>query len=181
MADTKELSTVWALVPPQVSTEQVVPTLLPLVTSDPTALKSKSPAELYHSMFDVGVFADQSRSEATQGLRRLFLYTQDEFYLVQNIFDYKHDKIVSEGEWRVWKGTIREMHAHPMLLTVIWQGYQNRYFSRRFAQFLQAEICPDDIPTDLADVEVFKRDREFVRTFYPEMARKDWSEVLPEY
>lgn len=181
MAEIQALSTVWAISSPQLSTDQVAPTLLPLVTSDPTALKAKNPAELYHSMFDVAVFADQSRGAATQDLRRLFLYTQDEFYLVQNVFDYKHDKIVSEGEWRVWKGTIREMHAHPMLLTVIWQGYQNRYFSRKFAEFLQAEICPDDLPNDVADIEGFKRDRDFVRFFYPEMTKKDWPNVLPDY
>ncbi len=73
------------------------------------------------------------------------------------------------------------MHAHPMLLTVIWQGYQNRYFSRRFARWLQTQLCPTEVPADVSHTEAFKRDREFARFFYPEMTRPDWPDALPDY
>lgn len=180
-ADAEILNTLWALPSTQFPTDQSLNLLSPIVTSDQTALKAKNPSELYRSMFDAAVFADLSRSKNTQGLRRLFLYTQDEFYQVHNIFDYKQDGIITEAEWHTWKGTIREMHGHPMLLTVIWQGYQNRYFSRQFAQFLQTELCPDGIPTDVADVDGFKRDCQFVKSFYPEMLTKEWPNALPDY
>lgn len=44
------VSTVWALTSQQVSTDQVAPTFLRLVTTDPMALNVKNPAELYHSV-----------------------------------------------------------------------------------------------------------------------------------
>jgi hypothetical protein len=179
--DAEILSAMWALVPSQLQPNEVARTFLSLATSDPTALKATNPAELYHSMFDLPVFADRSRSKGTQLLRRLFVYTQDNFYHVHNIFDYQRDGILSQAEWRTWKGTVREMHAHPMLLTVIWQGYENRYFSRQFARWLHTELCPNEIPPDVSDIEAFKRDREFARSFYPEMTRPDWPDALPDY
>jgi hypothetical protein len=190
------VSTLWALAPKEVTTDEYGRTFLRLVTKDSAAINAKNAAELYHAMFDVGVFDIQShqnggtrestkavatRSDDTKTLRALYLYTQNTFYHVHNIFDYQREEIVSEAEWRVWKGLLREMHAHPMLLTVIWQGYQNHYFSRRFAQFLQEELNPDAIPPDVMDEEEFRRSREFLRAFYPEMTSKQWPDRLPDY
>ncbi len=51
--DAEILSAMWALVPPQLETNEVARTFLSLATFDPTALKAAHPAELYHSMFDL--------------------------------------------------------------------------------------------------------------------------------
>jgi len=149
------LNTIWALVPHSIRREEYGTVLLQLVTNDKTALEARNAAELYHSMFDAAVFADESRRAATRTLRRLFLHSQTSFYHIHNAFDYKRDGILSDSEWRTWNGLIREMNAHPMLLAVIWQGYQNRYFSRKYARFLQAELCSETIPTGVADSEVY--------------------------
>ncbi|MCA1633985.1 MAG: hypothetical protein LC802_09780 [Acidobacteria bacterium] len=179
--DAKAFSTIWAFSPPQTSTDKRAIELLQLVTTDEAAFCARDAAELHHNMFDVAVFASKPRREATQDLRRLFLYTQTTYYHVHNSFDYQRDEIFPAAEWMTWKGLIREMHVHPMLLTVIWHSHQNRYISRAFAQFLQRELCSDEIPSDVADVETFKRDREFVRLFYPEMTRREWPNELPDY
>ena len=182
------LSTNWALVPYSIQGKEYGAELLQLVTSYKPAIESKNAAELYHSMFDAAVFgifdtavANDSRRNATRHLRRLFFHTQASFYHIHNAFDYNRDRILSDKEWLTWKGLIREMNAHPMLLTVIWQGYQNRYFSRNYAQFLQAELYSGTIPADVADSEVYKRNKEFVLYFYPEMTKQGWPDVLSEY
>jgi len=179
--DAQSLQTIWARVPPQIAGEQFSSTLLQLATTNKTAIKAKTPAELFHSMYDATVFANRSSCESTKNLRRLFLHAQTNLYHVHNAYDYKRDGILGNQEWYTWKGLIREMGAHPILLVAIWQGYQNRYFSRPFAKFLQNELCPESIPQDIADIESFKRDREFIRLFYPEMTKKDWPNLLPDY
>lgn len=175
------LSTIWALVPPNIRREKYVATLLGLITEDQRSLQSKNAGELYHSMFDAATFADKTRRESTRDLRRLFLYVQTNFYHVHSAYDYRKDSILAQGEWLTWKGLLRETHVHPMLLTVIWHGYQNRYFSRGYARFLQQELCADTTPTDVVDAEEVKRDCDFVRYYYPEMMKHEWPDSLPDY
>jgi hypothetical protein len=94
--------------------------------------------------------------------------------------DYKRDDILGSPEWKTWKGLLREAHAHPVLIATIWQGYQNRYFSRNFARFLQAELLRAN-PGDVVDQKTFDRDREFIRYYYPEMCEPHWADPLPDY
>jgi hypothetical protein len=174
------LDTLWALVPHEIRRENYSTTLLRLVTKDQNALQAKSAAELYHSMFDAEIFNDPTRREQTRALRKLYAYTETNFYLVLNAFDYSRDHILTPGEWRTWKALIHHMHAHPMLLAVIWEGYQYHYFSRRQACFLKDELCSGSL--DVTDAEEFTRDREFVQYFYLEMTQKDWpADTLPNY
>ena len=179
--DGRTLQSIWARVPHQVGGEQFGRSLLQLITTNKDALNSKTASELFHNMFDARVFANRSSCNSTKDIRRLFLHAQTNLYHVHNAFDYKRDGILGEQEWRTWKGLIREMGAHPVLLVAIWQGHKNRYFSRPFAKFLQEELCPDAIPQDIADRDSFKRDREFIQAFYPEMTKKHWPDVLPDY
>jgi len=94
--------------------------------------------------------------------------------------DYKRDKILGGPEWETWKGLLRESHAHPVLIATIWQGYQNRYFSRSFGLFLQAELLRAG-PTDVRDLKTFDRDREFICYYYSAMCNAHWAVSLPDY
>ena len=179
--DEQTLTTIWALVPPTVTGHEFSATLLRLVTEDPAAIKAKTAEELRHIMFDATTFADPKRKDTTRELRRLFLVTQTTFYHVHAAFDYKRDGILSGDEWITWKNLIREMSAHPMLITIILHGYRHRYFSREFGTFLQQELCGEVIPSDIADPETYKRGREFIRLFYPDMLKKEWPNALPDY
>jgi len=112
----------------------------------------------------------------------LFLYTQSNLYHVHSAFDYRNDGILTDPEWLTWKNLIREMNAHPVLLTVIWHGYRYRYFSRAFGRFLQQELCANSVPpSGDADSDAYKRGKEFIRVFYPEMLKDDWPNALPDY
>jgi hypothetical protein len=179
--DQQNLTTLWAQAPPNVTDHEFYATLIRLVTDDPTALKSKTAKELYHSMFDATVFADPQRRAATNALRRLFLYTQNNVYHVHNAFDYRKGGILRDEEWITWKNLVCEMNAHPMLLTVIWHGYRYRYFSRDFGRFLQRELFANSAPCGNADSDAYKRGKEFIRVFYPEMLKDDWPNELPGY
>jgi len=177
----QNLTTIWVLVPPTVRDQEFAATLVRFVSDDPTALNAKTAGELYYSMFDAATFADPKRRAATNQLRRLFIYTQTTFYHAQVAHDYWRDGILGDQEWLTWKNYIREINAHPMLITVIWQGYRNRYFSRAFGRFLQQELCADSVPSGDADPEAYKRGREFIRFFYADMLKKEWPDALPDY
>ena len=176
----ESLATIWAMVPPTTTGYEFGAALLGLVTEDPTALKAATAEDLYHSMFDAAVFADADRRKETHELRRLFLHAQTSFYQVHNAFDYQRDGIITAGEWTTWKNVIREMRAHPMLLAVIWNGHENRYYSRDFAAFLQEELCDNSIPDDV-DPAAYKRGKDFIGIFYSDMLNKDWPNTLPDY
>lgn len=175
------LSTIWAIVPYSIRQEKYGKALLELVTKEKTVLEARNAKELYYSMFGVPALTDESHQKTTLHLRRLFLFAQTNFYHVHSAFDYNRDGILSDGEWLTWKGLLREVNAHPIILAVIWQGYQNRYFSSDFARFLQTELCSETIPADVADSEAYKRNREFILYFYPEMAKQNWPDALPDY
>ena len=132
-------------------------------------------------MFDAAAFDDPKRREATTQLRRLFLHTQTNFYHIHNAHDYWREGVLVDQEWLTWKNSIRETNAHPMLVTVIWQGYRYRYFSRAFGRFLQQELCAESIPPDHANPEAYIRGKEFIRLYYPEMLKSEWLDALPDY
>ncbi|MGC1953562.1 MAG: hypothetical protein WA970_13550, partial [Gammaproteobacteria bacterium] len=144
-------------------------------------VEARTARELYDSMFSVATLADQNRREATKDLRRLFLYIQTNLYHVHNAHDYWRDHILDDAEWITWKNLIRQMNAHPMLLTVIYEGYRNRYFSKKFGQFLKQELCDKVVPPHDPDPEGHKRGREFIGEFYPDMLADDWVNSLPDY
>ena len=177
----QNLTTIWTLVPPDVRDQEFAKTLVQLVSDNSEALEAKTAEELYYCMFDVKVFANKDRRKATNQLRRLFLFIQNNIYHMHNAHDAKRDGILSSSEWLTWKNLIREMNAHPMLITVIWQGHRNRYFSKAFGRFLQQELCADSIPSGDADPEAYNRGKEFIGFYYPEMLKKEWLDVLPDY
>lgn len=176
------LKSVVALVPPGITGLAYARVRLDMLTTDQTALKSRSAGELYHAMYDIAVFSSPARRNATEGLRRTFSYLQNTLYHVNNAFDATDEGILERGEWATWKGLLRENHSHPLFLAVIWHGFQNRYYSREFAAFLQRELFSSPpYPGNPGDMAGRTRDQAFIRAFYPEMTEKDWPRSLPSY
>ena len=155
--------------------------ILSLLDADSSVTSSESAAALVHALFDVDYFKDSEVRKKNKKARELFLHSQEVFYHIHNAHDYWQDGILSQSEWDTWKGQIREMGANPMLLAVIWQGWQYKYFSRKFGRFLQGELCSERAPENVIDREKYERDRNFIRKFYPEMMTTEWLEWLPDY
>lgn len=178
--DSSNLSSVWAIPPADLEKQALASFLVSLGTEDATAIAAKNADELYRSIYDAAAFA-KDRREKTKQLRKIFLFVQTNFYHVHNAFDYQADKVLTKEEWETWKGIIREMHGHPMLLAVIAQGHRYRYYSQGFARFLQAELCSPTVPPDVEDPAEYRRAREFIRYYYPQMFESKWVDVLPRY
>lgn len=177
-ADTSAaLSSLWARVPPQISGPDYAIGLLRLITSDSAALAAQNAEALYHAAFDISALADSNRRGATSELRRTFLQVQSMVYHVQNAFDFENDEVLTYDEWLTWKGIIGEMNAHPVLMMVIWHGYQNRYLSQEFGVFLRDELCN----RSPYGHEHSTRNCTFAKYFYPGMFEDDWSFVLASY
>lgn len=155
--------------------------MLGLVSKDSIAANALTAEGLYRSIWDVSAFSDEGRRKETKSLRKLFLFIQSNFYHVHNAFDYRQDNVLNPEEWKTWKGLLREMHGHPMLLAVIYQGHRNRYYSSKFAEFIQKELCSEVVPADVADREEYVQAREFIRYYYKEMFDKTWPDALPKY
>jgi hypothetical protein len=154
---------------------------LGLLGADDKVTTAESAAALVNALYDLDQFADPAVRQKNKKARELFLHTQEVFYHVHNAFDYKEDGILSANEWDTWKGQIREIGANPMMLAVIWQGWQYKYFSREFGRFIQGELCAEVLPPNVIDRELYERDRNFIRSFYPEMMQKEWLSWLPDY
>jgi hypothetical protein len=71
--ETHKLTTIWATTPPNVTKQAYARTLLELVTTDPAALASRNPEQLFGNLFGAAVFRDRQRNLQTKDLRRLFL------------------------------------------------------------------------------------------------------------
>lgn len=157
--------------------------LLSTATKNEKALNDTTPDGLYETMFGPNTLADSIQRKETENLRRVFLYTQAVLYHIHNAFDYQKDGILTKAEWVTWQGSIREMSAHPVFLTVVWQGHKFSYFSKKFAKFLQ-EITLSPDPKELktkADSLDYQRDVKFIKLFYPEMALQNWADPMPDY
>lgn len=177
-ADTSAaLSSLWARVPPQTVRQEYAAGLLRLITDDSTALAAPNAEALYHAAFDISALTDSSRSDATSELRRTFLHVQSIVYHVQNAFDFRKDNVLTDAEWLTWKGIIGEMNSHPILVMVIWNGYQNRYLSQEFGNFLREELCG----RSPYGPEYQARNCAFAKYYYPRMFERDWSLALPSY
>jgi len=187
--DYQIFASIWASVPPDVSGAPYGQRLLGLITDDPVVLSTPNVEALYHRAYDAVTFADaqacnRTKTSAdaqacdrTNKLRRLFLFVQSNVYHMHNAFDYYRGGVMNSEEWETWKGLVGEMNAHPVLLMVIWHGYQHRYFSRAFGDFLKEEICGRSaFGTDYRD-----RNCAFARYYYPEMFAPTWSAALPAY
>jgi hypothetical protein len=148
-----------------------------LITNDPTALAAPNAEDLYYAAFDISALTDSTRRDATSELRRTFLHVQSIVYHVQNAFDFRKDQVLTHAEWLTWKGMIGEMNSHPVLMMVIWNGYQNRYLSREFGNFLRKELCG----RSPYGPEYQARNSAFAKYYYPEMFEHDWSLALTTY
>ena len=115
------LSSLWALIPQSLPLEDAVRARMELFTADPLALAATTPADLYSSAFSIDAFQNPARREETAKIRKVFLHAQNQVYHVHNAFDYHQDGVLTDGEWETWRGSIRELHGHPMLLAGIWQ------------------------------------------------------------
>ena len=170
-------ATTWTYVPSSVTGQAYSRRLLGLISPDPSVLYATSPSALYHSVYDAAVLASAEKRVKTDQVRRLFVFIQSNVYHIHNAFDYYRGGVMNEAEWKTWKGLIEEMNAHPVLLTAIWHGYQHRYFSRKFGEFLRTTICERSaFGTDYAE-----RNCQFARGFYPDMFASAWTDGLPDY
>lgn len=177
-SDNKEtFATLWSEFPPEVQGRAYARSLLGLITADSAALTASSAEALHRAIYAPHALRDEARRTQTAELRRLFLFVVSNLYHMHNAFDYSKDGILRPGEWATWKGIIGEMNAHPVLLAVIWHGYQNRYLSRDFGDFLQEEICGRAARSRPTGV----RNCEFARAYYPDMFEPGWSDALPNY
>ena len=174
------LSSIYVTIAPTYSKEKYKAALMGLIGGTDAALQANTATALYTQLYGYEAFRDD-RDKKNAHARKVFLHLQDVFYHVHNAYDYWRNGILSEGEWKTWKGYIREIGPHPVLLAVILNGHRNRYFSQDFARFLQSELCPRDIPSDELDRDTTLRNSEFVRHFYEEMTREDWPNALPHY
>lgn len=170
-------ATIWTVVSTEVQPDAYARSLLELVTSDSTALAAPTARDLYLALYSREALADERRRSATTEARRLFLQVQSSVYHVHNAHDYRREGVLGPQEWQTWKGLIGEMNAHPILVSVVWHGYQHRYFSRAFGRFLKDEICN----TAPHGVEHGTRNCTFAREYYPEMFASDWLARLPHY
>jgi hypothetical protein len=170
-------ASLWARVPPQTTGREYGVNLLRVITNDSTALAAGSAEALYHAAYDLSVLADSARRDATFDLRRTFMFVLTDVYHVMNAFDFHDDGVLTYAEWLTWKGIIGEMNSHPVLMAVIWHGYQNRYLSRQFADFLRDELCG----RSPHGPQYQARNCAFAKHYYPEMFRDGWSSTLPHY
>ena len=171
------ISDLWTGAPPDVSAERYGAHLLSRITTDRTVINAVSADDLLAAVFGTGA-EPRPRSMDANNLRRMYLFTQRYFYHIHNAHDYWREGIVADGEWLTWKGILKEMQAHPMLLAVIANGASYQYFSRPFASFLQEEICPS-----IGDDPVAVRNCAFAQRFYPDMFadRALWLRRFPDY
>jgi hypothetical protein len=144
------LSSIYVTIAPTYSKEKYQAVLMGLIGGTDAALQANTANALYAQLYGYEAFRDDRDKKNAQA-RKVFLHLQDAFYHVHNAFDYWRNGILSEGEWKTWKGYIREIGPHPVLLAVIWNGHRNRYFSQDFARFLQSELCQRVIPPDELD------------------------------
>ena len=156
------------------------------MTEEEAILNCKSASELASLTFDADILADNQengRRAKTAGLRVLWNSTQSYFYHVLEAHDHVKLGMLDKNEWETWNGIILEMGAHPLFLAVIAHGHRNRYFPRDFAKFVQAFVCPPDgkIPEGVWDKEIYRRNVEFVKAFYPAMLEEHWADSLPDY
>ncbi len=176
-ADDSVLNTLWVVVPSSVSAEEYSRTVLSTITTDSQILDSTIARDLFEATMGLSAFSPE-RTIETARVRRLYLYVQNYLYHVHNAHDYHADEVLKDGEWETWRGLIREMHAHPMLLATIWQGYQYKYFSRDFGIFLRQELCGR--PGEQVS-EGIARGCKVAQRLYPEMFAAEWLSSLPTY
>lgn len=174
------LHNIWLTVPNKVTGFNYSRSLLSTLTTDTAIQNVRSPEELYDKVWGYNTMTNPARAEETKKLRLAFTSAQSELYHIHNAFDYSEEDIMDKQEWETWKGSIREMSAHPLFVTAVWQGYQYQYFSREFAKFLQDEIC-SPIPINVTDKADYFRDLDFIRKFYPEMTKPNWHMAMPSY
>ena len=177
------LNSIWTYVPDTIRRKDFSKTLLLALTKNETIIESNSAIELFEFIWGSETLLDTNKRAETKNLRKIYLYTQSYLYHIHNAFDYWQDGILLEDEWKTWKGIMREMSAHPIFITTIYQGYKYNYFSKDFAQFVFDEICtltPKDLKFSVDSLDHF-RDREFIEMFYPEMIAPDWPKRLPSY
>ena len=175
--------TIWITLPAAVGGHEYLKDRLKPFQVAPAAIESiQSPQDLWNLMYGPDQLTPRLDAPAENcSLRRAYLYIASNLYHVHNAFDYWQDGILDAGEWRTWSGLISNIGPHPLLLVAIWDGYQNHYFSKCFAEFLQSQLCPHDAHEAAVDDPASARDRAFTRSFYAEMCSRNWAARLPEY
>lgn len=87
--------------------------------------------------------------QETERLRKLTSHMEAWLYHLEAAYDYRNEGIIAEGEWKTWKGWLKQMGPHPVLLMVIRSGIENKYICREFASELYKTMVaemPENVP-----------------------------------
>lgn len=184
-----ELNSIWIKVDDSIYGLDYSRNLLKILTSDSLIINSQNVRELYFWINGYKSFEDTITKKNSELLRQFFLYAQTLIFHIHNAFDYQKEGIISTQEWTTWKGLIRDVSAHPIILVVFYDAILHKYCSQSFAEFIKEELLinsPKETDYEnLLDYEfaskTFKRDTSFIRLFYPDMFSKNWGAKLPKY
>ena len=141
---------------------------LALLTADPELRNAPSAPALHELIWSTASWETKNRAELEK-LRKLHRHAAAHVYLLQTAFDYRSDRIISQGEWETWAGMTRDVGRHPVLLAVLHAAHRHQYLSREFAADLRQRLL--DSPSHRAVVE----------RFYPEMLQPAWLQGFPSY
>lgn len=177
------LNSLWTTIPSTVTRLNFSKVLLQNISNDSLIYNAKNVEELYKLIWGTDLITKNLTHQNAKNLRKLFLYTQSIIYHLHNVYDYKKEGIIDHVEWETWKGSIREMGAHPIFLAVLYNGIKYKYFSKGFVMVVFEEICTKN-PKDLITKEDYlnyNRNRDFISIFYPDFLKKDWINTMPDY
>jgi hypothetical protein len=138
------------------------------LTTDAELRAAPNARALHELIWSSATWEKKDRAEV-QALRRLHRHAAAQLYHLQTAFDYRGDRIITDGEWQTWAGTIGDLGPHPVLLAALHGTHRHGYLSREFAAEVRRRLTAD--PAHRAVVE----------HFYPEMLQADWLRAFPSY
>ena len=141
---------------------------LAFITNDPEMLGAPTAPALHDLIWSSGSWEKKDRADL-QAVRRLHRHASAQLYHLQAAYDYRADRIISEGEWETWAGLASDIGPHPVLLAALHSTHQQRYLSREFAADLRRRLTADTMH------------RAVVEQYYPQMLRADWLSRFPSY
>jgi hypothetical protein len=157
--------------------QKYVSDLLSLVTTDSEVKEEKNVDDLYERMFGIKSFSRFDPSNARNEnanfveLRRMSQHCIQILDLVHSAYDYCGEGVISEQEFETWAGYLADIGPHPVFLATVRNWELKPYMSRGFGRYLHYRIYQNAKPGTKLVVE----------QFYPDLARSDYGNDLPEY
>ncbi|MEI6236327.1 MAG: hypothetical protein WCT04_24990 [Planctomycetota bacterium] len=138
------------------------------MTHEQTIVNAKNAEELYHLVWGIESWEKGDKKEL-QRLRKIYSHAESYIYLLHNAFDYKHENIMDDGEWKTWVATIDDVGGNPMTLMAMWVAHRRGYFNKQYARELQNKYRNDSVL------------RERATYFYKEILDDQWLEAFSSY